>query len=41
MMSFGKDTNFDICIKNNGQIVHSMKELIPIAHRYLTQMGQE
>jgi hypothetical protein len=41
MMSFGKDTTFDICIKNNDQIVHSMKELIPIAHRYLTQMGQE
>lgn len=41
MMSFGKDTFFDICIKNGGEIVHTMKELIPIAHKYLNEMGQE
>ncbi|MGN0205027.1 MAG: DUF4869 domain-containing protein [Coprococcus sp.] len=41
MMSFGKDTVFDIKIKNGGEIVHSMKELIPIASRYLNAMKQE
>jgi hypothetical protein len=41
MMSFGSDTVFDICIKNSGQVVHSMKELIPIAHDYLIQTGKE
>ena len=40
MMSFGKDTKFDIKIANGGEIVHSMKELIPIAHKYLIKMGQ-
>lgn len=41
MMSFGKDTEFEIKIKNGGEIVHSMKELIPIASRYLNEMKQE
>lgn len=41
MMGFGKDTVFDIKVKNGGEIVHSMKELIPIANKYLNQMGQE
>ena len=30
MMSFGKDTNFDIEIQNGGEIVHSMRELLPL-----------
>lgn len=41
MMSFGKDTEFEIRIQNGGEVVHSMKELIPIAHRYLNEMKQE
>lgn len=41
MMSFGKDTTFDIRIANGGEIVHSMKELIPVASKYLNEMGQE
>ena len=41
MMSFGKDTKFKVRIQNGGEIVHSMKELIPIASRYLNEMGQE
>ena len=41
MMSFGKDTEFEIKIQNGGEIVHSMKELVPIAHHYLTEMQQE
>lgn len=41
MMSFGKDTKFEIKILNGGEVVHSMKELIPIASEYLRQMGQE
>ena len=41
MMSFGKDTKFDIRIANGGEIVHSMKELIPVASKYLDEMGQE
>ena len=41
MMSFGKDTKFDIRIANGGEIVHSMKELIPVASKYLNEMGQE
>ena len=40
-MSFGKDTEFEIKIQNGGEIVHSMKELVPIAHHYLTEMQQE
>ena len=41
MMSFGKDTAFEIKIQNGGEIVHTMKELIPIASKYLNEMGQE
>ena len=41
MMDFGKDTVFEIKIKNGGEIVHSMKELIPIASQYLNEMKQE
>ena len=41
MMNFGKDTDFEIKIKNGGEVVHSMKELIPIASKYLNQMGQK
>ena len=41
MMSFGKDTEFEIRIENGGEIVHSMRELIPVASRYLNQMKQE
>jgi hypothetical protein len=40
MMNFGADVSFDICVKNTGQIVHSMKELLPIAHSLLKEMGQ-
>ena len=41
MMSFGKNTKFDIQIANGGEIVYSMRELIPVASRYLNEMGQE
>ena len=41
IMSFGTDTKFDIRIQNGGELVHSMKELIPIAHKYLLEMKQE
>ena len=41
MMSFEKDTEFEIRIENGGEIVHSMKELIPVASRYLNKMKQE
>lgn len=41
MMNFGKDADFEIKIKNGGEVVHSMKELIPIASKYLNQMVQE
>ena len=41
MMNCGKDTDFEIKIKNGGEVVHSMKELIPIASKYLNQMVQE
>lgn len=41
MMSFGKDTKFEIKIQNGGEIVHSMKELVTIAHDYLTEKKQE
>ena len=41
MMSFGHKETFDILVVNGGEEVHSMKELIPIAHRYLLQMGKE
>ncbi len=41
MMSFGKDTIFEIKIKNGNEMVHSMRELIPIASQYLNEMKQE
>lgn len=41
MMSFGKDTDFEIKIQNGGEIVHSMEELVPIASEYLNKMSQE
>lgn len=41
MMGFGKDTKFEIKVKNGGEIAHSMKELIPIASKYLNAMKQE
>lgn len=34
LMDFGNG-EFDICIKNTGQIVHSMKELVPLAGIYV------
>lgn len=41
MMGFGKDTRFEIKVKNGGETAHSMKELIPIASKYLNAMKQE
>ena len=41
MMSFGRNTEFEIRIKNGGEIVHSMRELIPIASKYLNEMKKE
>ena len=41
MMGFGKDTKFEIEVKNSGEMVHSMEELIPIANKYLNEMKQE
>ena len=41
MMSFGKDTKFEIKVQNGGETAHSMKELIPIANKYLNEMKQE
>ena len=41
MMSFGKDTQFDIEVQNGGEIVHSMRELLPLASKYLNKMKQE
>lgn len=37
MMGFGKDTKFEIAIKNGGEIVHSMRELLPVASVYLSK----
>lgn len=34
LMDFGQGT-FDICIVNTNQVVHSMKELVPIAGLYV------
>ncbi len=34
LMDFGDDM-FDICIMNTNQVVHSMKELVPIAGLYV------
>lgn len=41
MMNFGKNTEFDILIKNGMEHVHSMRELLPLANKYLNQMKQE
>lgn len=41
MMSFGKETKFEVRIQNGGEIVHSMKELVPIVSEYLNAMKQE
>ena len=41
MMDFGKDTSFEIKIKNGGEVVHSMRELLPIASKYLNEMKLE
>ena len=41
MMSSGQDAEFEIRIENGGEIVHSMRELIPVASRYLNEMKQE
>lgn len=41
VMGFGKDTEFEIKVQNGGEIVHSMKELVPLANRYLNAMKQE
>ena len=41
MMSFGKDTKFEIKVQNGGETVHSMKELVPIVNKYLNEMKQE
>ena len=34
LMDFGKEP-FELCILNTGQIVHSMKELVPIAGEFV------
>lgn len=41
MMSFGHDAEFEIRIENGGEIVHSMRELILVASRYLNEIKQE
>ena len=41
MMSFGHRESFDILVVNGGEEVHTMRELIPIAHKYLVQMGED
>lgn len=41
MMNFGEVKEFEIKVENGNEIVHSMKELIPIASKYLNAMGQE
>ena len=41
MMSFGRDTAFEIRVENGGEIVHSMRELVPIANQYLNEMEHE
>ena len=40
-MGFGKDTKFEIKVQNGGELVHSMKELIPIENKYLNEMKPE
>lgn len=41
MMNFGIDSCFNIKVQNGGEVVHSMKELIPIANGYLNEMKME
>ena len=41
MMNFGIDNCFNIKVQNGGEVVHSMKELIPIANGYLNEMKME
>ena len=41
MMGVGKDTKFEIKVQNGGELVYSMKELIPIANKYLNEMKPE
>lgn len=41
MMSFAHGIEFEIRIANGGEIVHSMRELIPVASKYLNEMKQE
>ena len=41
MMDFGKNTAFEIKVKNGGELVHSMRELLPIASTYLNEMKPE
>ena len=41
MMDFGKNTAFEIKVKNGGELVHSMRELLPIASKYLNEMKPE
>ncbi|WP_448754166.1 DUF4869 domain-containing protein [Agathobacter sp.] len=41
MMNFGIDSCFNIKVQNGGEVVHSMKELIPIANGYLDEMKME
>lgn len=38
IMNFG-DEPFDLCVANTNQIVHSMRELLPIAHNILFDLG--
>ena len=40
-MSFGIYTKFEIKVQNGGETVDSMKELVPIANKYLNEMKQE
>lgn len=41
MMNFGIDNCFNIKVQNGGEVVHSMRELIPIANGYLDEMKME
>ncbi len=41
MMNFGIDSCFNIKVQNGGEVVHSMRELIPIANGYLDEMKME
>ena len=41
IMDFGIDSCFNIKVQNGGEVVHSMKELIPIANGYLDEMKME